>query len=93
MEAPEVEANRVNTLSMPKDMSDIVRAKILIFIPFFGAFLGFAFSKNDYLANSTLLMKIWCLAVFGLGAWYARTVSQFLWTLERLRMCLNCMRT
>jgi hypothetical protein len=75
--------------SMAKDIGEILRTRILIFIPFFGAFLAFLFSKSDYLQGTIWLTKLWCLAVFGLGAVYAQTVASLLSAMEQIRMIAN----
>jgi len=75
--------------SMAKDIGEILRTRILIFIPFFGAFLAFLFSKSDYLQGTIWLTKLWCLAVFGLGAAYAQTVASLLSAMEAIRAIVN----
>jgi len=75
--------------SMAKDIGEILRTRILIFIPFFSAFLAFVFAKSDYLQSTIWPTKLWCLAVFGLGAAYAQSVASLLSAMEKVRAIVN----
>lgn len=72
-----------------KDMSDIVRGRIALFLPFFGAYLAFVLSKNDYVLSAIWPIKLWLAFVFFLGAFYASTAADALWAIENIKLMLS----
>jgi hypothetical protein len=68
-----------------KDLGDIVRARNIFFVPFFGAFLAFLIAKSQYIIDASILIQIEAFVTFSLGVYYSSVVSNFLWTLDVLR--------
>lgn len=72
-----------------KDLADVIRAKNMFFVPFFGAFVAFLVAKVDAVMAGTWFFKFACVATFFTGIAYASVVSQLLWMLETLRFVVN----
>lgn len=73
-------------ISFLKDMSDIVRARILFFIPFFLAFLTFLLNKKDYLIGASPFIKIIAVVTIILSLVYTNQVIQTLSLIEATRL-------
>jgi hypothetical protein len=72
-------------LSYIRDLGEIVRARNLFFIPFYGAFLAFILTQSSYIINASIVVQILSGATFLVGAYYAAIVSRYLWMLEMFR--------
>lgn len=75
--------------SVFKDLADVIRAKNIFFVPFYGAFVAFLVGKSELVAGGMWICKaVWALTFFA-GIAYASIVSQLLWVLETLRFATN----
>ena len=63
----------------------MVKARNFFFVPFFGAFHAFVVTQSKYIIDAHIVVKTLIVVTFLLGVVYAWTVSNYLWTLERLR--------
>jgi hypothetical protein len=66
-------------------MGELVRARNLFFIPFYGAFLAFIMTQSAYIINANPLVQLLIAITFLGGVYYANIVSKYLWSLEMLR--------
>jgi len=68
-----------------RDIADIIKNRTLFFLPFFGAFIAFLFSKSDYIKESNTAISAICIVLFFVCIKYIHCASNLLWVLEGLR--------
>lgn len=68
-----------------RDIADIIKNRTLFFLPFFGAFIAFLFSKSDYIRGANPAIWVICIALFFVCIKYIRSASTLLWVLEGMR--------
>jgi hypothetical protein len=71
--------------SVLKDLSDMVKARNIFFVPFFGVFLAFLVAQSKYIISTNGCAQILIASTFICGTIYAYVVSNYLWILETLR--------
>ena len=60
-------ALKLPDLTFVKEMIDIIKNKLLFFMPFFGAFLAFLLTRHEYVIGANWIIKILCIVTLGAG--------------------------
>jgi hypothetical protein len=68
-----------------KDCAEMLRGRVIFFIPFFGAFVAFMVAKSDYILAASFTVKAACLITFAAGIAYAAFLSETIWLVDALR--------
>jgi hypothetical protein len=78
-----------NDLGFFKDIGDVIRARNLFFVPFFGLFLTFLVARSDFVIKANPVIQVEAFITFLLGVYYSTVVSSLLSSLEILRTGYN----
>ena len=77
------ERDRTIKLQFLKDCADMLRGRVLFFMPFFAAFVAFLVSKSDYVVNAAgWSVKLVCMITFLAGVGYAAFISETIWLID-----------